>query len=194
MTIINATRGSLYAQLSRQVKDAGLLERRPGYYTAKISLTVSAFVGVWAAVVLLGASWWTLAVAAVMAMAYTQIAFIGHDAGHKQIFRGHRVNYLFGVALGNLAVGLSYGWWIDKHNRHHANPNHEGKDPDIAPGVLVFTSSQARPSLRRSQPLIRRFCTEHGVTYTRTGLIDSYRQVLRHLDEVGRPLQPLSAQ
>jgi fatty acid desaturase len=130
MTIIgNATRGSLYAQLSRQVKDAGLLERRPGYYTAKISLTVSAFVGVWAAVVLLGASWWTLAVAAVMAMAYTQIAFIGHDAGHKQIFRGHRVNYLFGVALGNLAVGLSYGWWIDKHNRHHANPNHEGRIP-----------------------------------------------------------------
>jgi fatty acid desaturase len=146
MTITgNATRGSLYAQLSRQIKDAGLLERRPGYYTAKISLTVSAFAGVWAAVVLLGASWWTLAVAAVMAAAYTQIAFIGHDAGHKQIFRGHRANYLLGVALGNLAVGLSYGWWIDKHNRHHANPDHEGKDPDIAPGVLIFTSSHAAP-------------------------------------------------
>jgi hypothetical protein len=38
-------RGSAYAQLSKLVKDAGLLDRRPGYYTAKIILTVLVFVG-----------------------------------------------------------------------------------------------------------------------------------------------------
>ena len=32
-------RGSEYAQLSRQVKEAGLLERRPGYYAWKIAVT-----------------------------------------------------------------------------------------------------------------------------------------------------------
>jgi fatty acid desaturase len=41
-------------------------------------------------------------------------------------------------------IGLSYGWWIDKHNRHHAHPNREGHDPDIVSSVLSFTESSAR--------------------------------------------------
>ena len=45
--------------------------------------------------------------------------------------------------------------------------------------------SMPRPSLRRAQPLIRRFCIEHDVPYTQTSLIDSYRQALRHLHDVG---------
>jgi fatty acid desaturase len=137
-------RGSAYAQLSKLVKDAGLLDRRPGYYTTKIILTLLAFIGAWLAFLAIGRSWWQLAVAALMAVTFTQVAFIGHDAGHKQIFRTRRANYLLGVALGNLGIGLSYGWWIDKHNRHPAHPNEVGKDPDIEPGVLVYTGWQAR--------------------------------------------------
>jgi fatty acid desaturase len=45
--------------------------------------------------------------------------------------------------LGNVLVGLSYGWWVDTHNRHHANPNHEERDPDVGDGVLAFTAAQA---------------------------------------------------
>jgi fatty acid desaturase len=41
--------------------------------------------------------------------------------------------------LANLLVGISYGWWRAKHNRHHANPNKDGADPDIAPGAIVLT-------------------------------------------------------
>jgi hypothetical protein len=33
-------RRSEYAELSRQVKEAGLLERRPGYYAGKIAVTI----------------------------------------------------------------------------------------------------------------------------------------------------------
>ena len=33
-----AGRGSTYAELSRQVRQAGLLDRRPGYYAARIGL------------------------------------------------------------------------------------------------------------------------------------------------------------
>ncbi|MCW6005301.1 acyl-CoA desaturase [Micromonospora sp. CPCC 205371] len=140
----HTARGSAYAQLSKLVKNAGLLDRRPGYYTAKIIFTLLAFVGVWLAFLAIGRSWWQLGVAALAAVTFTQVAFIGHDAGHKQIFRTRRANYLLGVALGNLGIGLSYGWWIDKHNRHHAHPNEVGKDPDIEPGVLVYTGWQAR--------------------------------------------------
>jgi fatty acid desaturase len=44
---------------------------------------------------------------------------------------------------GNFVCGMSYGWWNDKHNRHHANPNHTDKDPDVGAGVLVWTLEQA---------------------------------------------------
>ena len=73
---------------------------------------------------------------------FTQAAFLGHDGGHQQMFASRRANDLLGRAMGNLLVGLSYGWWVDKHNRHHANPNKENHDPDIGDGVLAFTTGQ----------------------------------------------------
>jgi fatty acid desaturase len=137
-------RGSDYAELSRQVKEAGLLERRSGYYAWKIPLTIGLLAAGWAVFVVVGNSWWQLAVAAFLAVIFTQIGFLGHDAGHRQVFGTRRANYVAGVLLGNLAIGLSYGWWVDKHNRHHAHPNTEGADPDIAVGALAFTAGQAR--------------------------------------------------
>ncbi len=135
--------GSDYARLSRQVKQAGLLNRRPGYYAMKIVLTLGLFGLGWVGFGLLGRSWYQLLIAAFLAVAFTQVAFLGHDAGHRQVFRSRRANDLLGFVHGNLLVGLSFGWWIDKHNRHHAHPNTEGSDPDIASGVLAFTTAQA---------------------------------------------------
>jgi hypothetical protein len=68
-------------------------------------------------------SWWQLAVAVFLAIMFTQVGFLGHDAGHRQIFRSRKANYVLGVLLGNLSIGLSYDWWVSKHNRHHARPN-----------------------------------------------------------------------
>jgi fatty acid desaturase len=137
------SRGSDYANLLRQVQRAGLLDRRPGYYLTKVAVTVTLLIAGWAAFVAVGDSWWQVAVAAFLAFVFAQVGFVGHDAGHRQIFRSRRANYLLGLALGNLAIGLSYGWWVDKHTRHHAHPNQEGKDPDIGDGVLAFTERQA---------------------------------------------------
>jgi fatty acid desaturase len=139
-------RGSEYAQLSRQIKAAGLLELRPGYYIWKITLTVAALAAGWTVFIVVGDSWWQLAVAAFLAVVFTQIGFLGHDAGHRQIFGTRRASYVAGVLLGNLGIGLSYGWWVGKHNRHHAHPNQEDADPDIAVGALAFTAAQARAS------------------------------------------------
>jgi fatty acid desaturase len=71
------------------------------------------------------------------------MGFLGHDAGHRQIARGARANRWLGLLLGNLLLGMGHGWWSDKHNRHHANPNHVGKDPDVGEGVLAWTAEQA---------------------------------------------------
>ena len=117
--------------------------RRRGYYAWKITLTVALTAAGAAAFVLLGNSWWQLTVATFFAVMFTQLGFLGHDAGHRQMFASHRANYLTGLMLANLAVGLSYGWWVDKHVRHHAHPNDENRDPDVEAGPLIFTTGQA---------------------------------------------------
>jgi fatty acid desaturase len=149
-------RGSDYAALSRQVRQAGLLDRRPRYYAWKITLTAAALALGWAAFAAIGDSWWQLGVAVFLAAAFAQIGFLGHDAGHSQVFRSRRANVFLGVACGNLGTGLSHGWWTGKHNRHHAHPNTEGADPDIMLGVLAFSAARARAG-RGIQRLIFRY-------------------------------------
>jgi fatty acid desaturase len=139
-----AGRWSEYTQLSRQIKQAGLLDRRHGYYAAKLILNLVLLAAGGAAFVALGDSWWQLVTAAYLAVVFTQIAFVGHDAGHRQIFRSRRANDLVGLVHANLLVGVSFGWWVGKHNRHHSNPNHEDLDPDIDIPALAFTAGQAR--------------------------------------------------
>ncbi|WP_067670667.1 fatty acid desaturase family protein [Nocardia miyunensis] len=137
-----AARGSEYAVLARRVRDAGLLERRVGYYARLGGIALAALVAGWAVFVAVGDSWWQLAVGAVLAVLFTQFAFLGHDAGHRQIFRTRRANHLFGLIAGNLCIGVSVGWWTSNHNRHHAHPNTEGADPDIM-GVLAHSGARA---------------------------------------------------
>ena len=148
-------RGSDYAELSRQVKQAGLLERRRWSYTWRIAVVVALLAAGWGAFVLVGDSWWQLAVAVFLGVMFTQLGFLGHDAGHRQISGSRRVSRILGVLLGNLGIGLSYGWWVDKHNRHHAHPNTEGADPDIGMRVLAFTETQARASRGWSRAVFR---------------------------------------
>ena len=323
-----------FADLSRTVKQAGLLDRRLGDYALRIALTLLAFAAAWALFGYLGDTWWQVGTAALLAVAGTHVAFIGHDAGHKQILRGRRANDAVGLLHGAL-IGIGYGWWVGKHNRHHANPNHEDDDPDLDLPILAFSERQGasrrglarwtsahqaylfgpllllegfnlhwssalavwqgrtkrrgleaallgahtaaylaavllvlspgravvfiavhqglwglymglsfapnhkgmptttgaegwdflrkqvltsrnvrggrwvdlalgglnyqiehhlfpnmpRASLRRAQPLVRAFCTERGIPYAQCGLVASYRDVLRHLHEVGAPLR-----
>ncbi|HLL67447.1 MAG TPA: acyl-CoA desaturase [Micromonosporaceae bacterium] len=337
-TDIPIPRGSDYSRLLAQVRAAGLLERRRAYYVVRIALNAALFVAGWAAFALVGDSWWTLAVAAYLAVIFTQSGFLGHDAGHRQIFRTRRANQIVGLLHGNLGIGLAFGWWVDKHNRHHQHPNQENLDPDISGESVAFTEGQARgrrgasrflarhqgalffpllllegaalhvasvqsvlrgsyrhrgreavllalhaagyltavflvlspvrglvfiavqqglfglylgsafapnhkgmpilaeddntdflrrqvltarnvrgsrlvdfllgglnyqiehhlfpsmprPALRHAQPLVRAFCEQHGVSYAETGLIDSYRQALRYLRDVGRSDRPVA--
>ncbi|MFG2500576.1 acyl-CoA desaturase [Streptomyces sp. NPDC048441] len=328
--------GSDFAPLLRTVKEHGLLGRRTGWYTSTIAVNAVALAAVGTGMFLIGGSWWVLLLAPVLAALCARTAFIGHDAGHSQITGDRGVSRAIGLVHGNLLLGMSSAWWNDKHNRHHANPNHIDKDPDVAANVLVWTSKQAkvrrgfqrwltrnqawlffpltllqgvamkiygfqdlrrqaprervleglllvahlvgyvalllatmpvghaiafaaihqalfglhlglafapnhkgmempdpdgerwghlsrqvltsrnirgsvltdwflgglnyqiehhlfpslpRPSLRRVQPLVRAHCAELGMPYTEAGFIDSYRQVLRHMYEVGEPLR-----
>jgi len=133
--------GSDFAKLSRIVTQAGLLRRRRDYYLVKGAFTIAVLAATWGVFGYLGDSWWQLFTAVFLAVVFTQLSFLGHDAGHKQIFHGRRANDAVGLVSGGL-TGLSYGWWIRKHNRHHANPNHEDHDPDLDIPALAFTTGQ----------------------------------------------------
>jgi fatty acid desaturase len=136
--------GSDFSELNRRMTAAGLLRRRPAYYVVRLTVVACLFAGAWAAFFLIGASWWQPVVAAVLAVTYAQVALVAHDLAHRQVFRTRPPSERAGRLAGNLAIGMSYGWWMDKHTRHHNNPNNEDLDPDVAPEMLVWSTEQAR--------------------------------------------------
>jgi fatty acid desaturase len=135
--------GGDYAELRRLIRQEGLLKRRPLYYSVKIAIVVVLLAGGWTAFALVGDSWWQMLIAVYLALVFGQIGFVGHEAGHHQIFHTRRGNGAVGLVGGNLLIGMSFGWWTGKHSRHHAFPNHEGRDPDIAIPAIAFTREQA---------------------------------------------------
>ncbi len=140
-----------FARLAKRVRDAGLMGKRPGYYSVKIAATSVALLILGTIGVLLASSWWTIVVALGVAFTLGQLSFIAHDAGHRQVSRNRRRNHVIGMVLTNLCAGFSFTWWLDKHNRHHAHTNQPGKDPDLEPGALAYTRDQveARQGLPR---------------------------------------------
>ncbi|GAA3624354.1 fatty acid desaturase family protein [Microlunatus ginsengisoli] len=135
--------GSSFTALARQVHELGLMRRRYGYYWAKLIGAVLVLTGWVVGFVWIGDSWWQLASGGVLAVTMTQTAFLGHDAAHRQIFKSGRWNDWISLIVANLLVGISYGWWRSKHTRHHANPNKDGYDPDIALTAIAFTPERA---------------------------------------------------
>ena len=125
------------------VQNAGLLERSLAPYVPRLAALAAMVAAGIVMLLLLGNSWWQVATAAYFGVVFAQLGFLGHDAGHQQIFRAKKWNDRFGLVLSNLGVGLSYGWWVDKHNRHHRNPNEVGRDPDVQRNVLAWTGQQA---------------------------------------------------
>jgi fatty acid desaturase len=132
-----------YGELAREIRRRGLLHPRPGYYLLLGSIDLAGLVAVVTGMVLLRDSWWAPLLAPPLAVVSTQIAFLSHDAAHRQVFRGGRPRDVLCLVQGNLLTGLSYGWWVAKHNAHHAHPNDLETDPDVAAGALVFDSGQA---------------------------------------------------
>ncbi|QHC59844.1 acyl-CoA desaturase [Rathayibacter sp. VKM Ac-2760] len=135
-----------YSGLLSTVRDAGLLRRRRGFYYILFSVLTLALGGIVTGFVLLGDSWFQLLLAAALGIVLTQFAFLAHEASHRQVFESGKANDVAGRTLANLVVGISYSWWMNKHSRHHANPNVLGKDPDIVRDVVSFTPEDAARS------------------------------------------------
>jgi fatty acid desaturase len=134
----------LYGAALADARAAGLLRPRPWPHVALGVVNLVLLAGVVASLVVWG-GWWpvTVAGAVVLAVVSTQFGFLGHDAAHRQVTRRRAACTALGLLHANLLCGLSYAWWIDKHNAHHARPNDLDADPDVRPGAIVFDSGHA---------------------------------------------------
>jgi len=134
--------GSDFKPLVERIKAADLMRPRTGWYVGYVLLIAVLLAAVVAGVVLLSGSWLVLLIAPAAALVSAQLGFFGHDAGHHQVTPNRKVSHLIGLIAGDLLNGLSFGWWQDKHTRHHANPNHEGLDPVVGEGVISWSDRQ----------------------------------------------------
>ncbi len=127
-----------YSDLLKGVKKAGLLERRVGFYVTLFASLVLLMAATWVMFALLGDTWYQLIIAAGLGILCTQLSFLAHEAGHRQIFASRRANDWSARILAVGVAGISYSWWEQKHGAHHNHPNVISKDPDIATGAIAF--------------------------------------------------------
>jgi fatty acid desaturase len=132
-----------YTALADAVRTLDLQDRTRGFYALVFAALVLSLGGAATGLILLRHSWLVLLVAGALGVIFTQFAFLGHEASHRQILSTGPANDRIGRVLATLFVGISYSWWMTKHTRHHANPNKLGKDPDIAPGPISFHEESA---------------------------------------------------
>jgi fatty acid desaturase len=130
---------SIYTDLAQLVRERGLLRRRYDYYWSRIAAAVVALAGIGAVVAMIGDTWWQLLPATALGILLAQFGFLGHDAAHRQMFFSAHWNDWTSRLLAGAFVGMSYGWWKARHNKHHAAPNQAGSDPDISAGAIAFT-------------------------------------------------------
>jgi fatty acid desaturase len=133
-----------YAELKRLIKQRGLLDQQPAYFAGKSLLTLGLLAVGLTLLLILDNLLLQLLNAAYLAIVFVQISLIAHDFGHRQFsFRTPWKNDWLTLILGNLLLGISRQWWIDKHNDHHGHPNQLDVDPDVDIPLLAFEEEQA---------------------------------------------------
>jgi fatty acid desaturase len=143
-------------EVTRLVRSAGLMDQQPAYYVYKIGFNLLLLSGAWALFARLGDSWWQLATGVLLAFCFAQTDLVGHDAGHRQIFRTRKASDVIGYVHGNLLTGVSFGWWVGHHTKHHNYPNHLSLDPDITRRQVIFASKDRSKRTSRAGRFIVR--------------------------------------
>ncbi|WP_442927911.1 fatty acid desaturase family protein [Microbacterium sp. CCNWLW134] len=145
-----------YTDVAQIVRETGLLARARWFYALVGAAIALGFGACIAGFILLGDSWFQLLIAAALGILFTQVAFLAHEAAHRQILSSGPANDRLALILGNGVVGMSFSWWASKHTRHHANPNRVGKDPDIEIDTISFIDEDAATARGLRRAITRR--------------------------------------
>jgi fatty acid desaturase len=184
-----------FSQVLNLVREAGYLQKKPSFYIIRlIAITIIA-AALWTGAGFLAwaaeqNSWWLVAAFALVALLgvmSAQYGFIAHEASHRQVFRNNKLNDWTGLVLAYLFAGLSYGFWLRKHNKHHQRPNQIGEDPDIAIRVLSFTTE----SKMAKKGVERWFSDRQGYLFPLLLLFTGFDLLLDSVAGLGRKDRPL---
>ena len=146
-----------YQNVSQVAREMGLLQRAPRFYSFVAAGIALALGGAVTGFILLGDSWFQLLIAGALGIIFTQIAFLAHEAAHRQILTSGPSNFRLARILAG-SIGMSYSWWDSKHTKHHGNPNMVGRDPDIEVDTISFLEEDAA----KSRGLIRLITRKQG--------------------------------
>ncbi|MCC6629594.1 MAG: fatty acid desaturase [Chloroflexi bacterium] len=135
--------GADFARLRQIVRQQGLYDPQPRYLALKLIMVVLMLAVSIAVLFLVDSVWVQLLNATFLAITLTQIGLVGHDVGHRQTLRRGWLNDLLGLVLGNLLLGISRDWWVNKHNMHHSHPNEADVDPDLDVPFIAWSEEQA---------------------------------------------------
>lgn len=131
-----------FAELRKRIVAAGLFERTWGHTMVSFTCATALLILSIGIFFLTQNVWIILLNAILLAWVYGRFGLLAHDFGHMQVFRNAKWNDFWGNISGTV-VGLSYYWWKDKHNAHHAHTNHDHLDPDIEIPILAYSEEQA---------------------------------------------------
>lgn len=140
--------------LREMVVARGLLEKQPFFYWKTffflMMLIASCGVGLFVAhgwvIVSLVAFLWTFT--------STQIGLLGHDLGHRQVFKQSHHNDLLMLVFAPV-IGLSPSWWRSMHNAHHNTPNELDSDPHTMIPLCAFSEEQAKSRTGLGKRIVR---------------------------------------
>src|SRR6476659_10122182 len=113
-------RGREMRELRRRVQAAGLLQPHSRPFAINLGVVGALLVAGIAFLTFFHSIVGIVLGALFLGIVWVQLAFIVHDAGHRQGFLRRWQNALVGIICGNLLSGGSYNWWVRKHNEHHA--------------------------------------------------------------------------
>ena len=129
--------------------------------------------------------WLQMLNAVFWAFVFVQMGYIMHDAGHRQIFQAIRGNDVIGLIYSNLLAGVSYNYWMARHNQHHSHPNHLENDPDINVPLLAFSEEQ----VRRKQGILRSLLKFQAFYFIPLSLLQAYNLKFRTIGFVAHNLR-----
>lgn len=162
---------NLHVTSIRSLLSRGPVERRTAELVA-IGLRLSTYITIVFLMLPLGMAFAFLGVQFAVFGVYMGASFAPNHKGMPLLPTGSRVDFLNKKVL--TSRNIRGGWTmrmlmggLNHQIEHHLFP------------------SMPRPHLRRARELVRDHCATHGIPYTETSLVNSYRIIIRYLNRVG---------
>ncbi|KAF4696202.1 Fatty acid desaturase [Perkinsus olseni] len=86
---------------------------------------------------------------AILGVAQGRAGWLMHEGGHHSLTGHWKIDRFIQEFFFGVGCGMSAAWWRNAHNKHHAAPQHLGKDVDLETLPLVAFN---RAVLRGRQP------------------------------------------